>query len=423
MPSITIRERDLTSPGNLDDTTNAVYIPGYSNMGPTNTPIACETLEDFQLIFGSEPYKIRSTQAWPVSGDITTGVGEGSKGFSSNAVKSTMGNFYERGEFEKSYIMATELLKLGIPVLYERIFDDSDFKLYIATDGNPYSSKTHELKEVEVPLEDDKKEWQTKIFAKGENGVKVGDYSHTESAWVAYTYNNDGVTAADSLLKIEAISPGVVSKNIYYTLVKNSKVKLGKDLSGNVKTGTYYTIKVGRNKDTEFGISDISPISTKFTFDSEVAALYSDCKMVYGGQTIEDNSGLVKLIFDPRVNKDTPFTEVTTALNLKFKNENAIKTNGIYKDEFTVNSMYAKLMETGTDTDTGEHKGLNRLLDKGEYVIKFITSGAYPVFEFDDNSIAQKMIELAANRGDCTALIDHTPENERESLALKTNSV
>lgn len=59
MPSITIRERDLTSAGNLDATTNAVYIPGYSNMGPTNQPIACETLEDFQLIFGSEPYKFR----------------------------------------------------------------------------------------------------------------------------------------------------------------------------------------------------------------------------------------------------------------------------------------------------------------------------------------------------------------------------
>lgn len=59
MPSIVIRERDLTSAGNLEVTTNAVYIPGYSNIGPTNIPTLCETLADFQAIFGSEPYMFR----------------------------------------------------------------------------------------------------------------------------------------------------------------------------------------------------------------------------------------------------------------------------------------------------------------------------------------------------------------------------
>ena len=85
--------------------------------------------------------------------------------------------------------------------------------------------------------------------------------------------------------------------------------------------------------------------------------------------------------------------------------------------------MYKALAETGTDPNTGELLGLNKLLDKGEYVIKFITSGAYPVFEFNNNSIAQAMVEVAANRGDCTALIDHTPNNERTLLALVENSV
>ena len=98
MPSITIRERDLTSPGNLEVTSNAVYIPGYSNMGPTNEPILCETLQDFQLIFGSEPYKFRTPQAWPTTNAFTVG--------DNNAVSNTMGKFYEKGEFEKSYIMA-----------------------------------------------------------------------------------------------------------------------------------------------------------------------------------------------------------------------------------------------------------------------------------------------------------------------------
>lgn len=81
------------------------------------------------------------------------------------------------------------------------------------------------------------------------------------------------------------------------------------------------------------------------------------------------------------------------------------------------------LSKTGTDATTGELLGLNKLLDKGEYVIKFITTGAYPVFEYNGNDIAQKLLEVAANRGDCTALIDHTPNNERTLLALDTASV
>ena len=43
MPSINIYERDLTSPYSVDTTPNIVYIPGYANMGPIDTPVLCNT--------------------------------------------------------------------------------------------------------------------------------------------------------------------------------------------------------------------------------------------------------------------------------------------------------------------------------------------------------------------------------------------
>lgn len=147
MPSITIRERDLTSAGNLEATTNTVYIPGYANMGPTNEPILCETLQDFQLIFGSEPYKFRKAQPWPADYSTQRPAGSDDRvqldpedasskvGFDlgdNSAVSISMSKFYEAGEFEKSYIMAAEILKLGLPVLFERTVDPDTVSTWTA---------------------------------------------------------------------------------------------------------------------------------------------------------------------------------------------------------------------------------------------------------------------------------------------------
>lgn len=397
MPSITIRERDLTSAGNLDATTNAVYIPGYSNMGPTNQPIACETLEDFQLIFGSEPYKFREPQAWPEAGKTENGKDMGitqgdytNVGFDTNSVIGTMGKFYEAGELEKSYIMAAELLKLGIPVLYERKFNDGDWDKTYKRYANRYNwTASASLKNVSTST------------AAGEE--------------------TEGTTI---LANIEATSPGLVSKDIYFIITK-SKVKVAKDDNGPIYGG-YYSITVGRESNVALSTSKISPVTTKFTFDSKVAALLTDCKMVYSNQTLEDNSGLIKIKFNI-VGTDDTYTIFTNGVKgntqtLEFPDDSKIMESDKYKDEFTVKDMYVELLSTGT-TDKGEQLGFSKLLDKGEYVVKFITSGAYPVFEFHNSIIAQKMVEVAANRGDCTALIDHTPNNERTLLALNDASV
>lgn len=415
MPKITIRERDLTSAGNLEATTNAVYIPGYSVMGPTNQPTLCETLEDFQRIFGSTPYKFRSSQAWPRANDDATAVvlDNGTKaGFDNVAWKSTMGNFYEKGELEKSYIMAAELLRLGLPVLYERVFDkglavteggvaDGAFLYY----KNEYAwTATSSLYEAGVAP------------ATGATDTRV-NIGGTATAPVFKAKSNTAIAT------ISATTPGKVSDNIYYTITK-TEVKFS-DVESD--KGIYYTIAVGRTADVEMGTGALDPVTTTFTFDSAVAAQYSSVKMFYPNQTLEDNSGLIKIKFGSTVNADMLIAEneidSTTQeqrrmpLALPWDEEDR-SSNGVSEDEFTVNGIYKYLSTSGTDANTGEVLGLDRFTDKGEYVIKFITSGAYPVFEFNGSVVAKAMVELAANRGDCTALIDHTPNNERTLFAI-----
>ena len=73
----------------------------------------------------------------------------------------------------------------------------------------------------------------------------------------------------------------------------------------------------------------------------------------------------------------------------------------------TIQSMYEDLNTTAYSTD------VDRLVDRGNYSVKYITSGGYPVYEYDSGGIVTKMLNLAEKRGDCVALIDHVDNPKR----------
>jgi len=69
---------------------------------------------------------------------------------------------------------------------------------------------------------------------------------------------------------------------------------------------------------------------------------------------------------------------------------------------------------------SAENDVFTNLADKGEYSVKYITSGAYPTYEYGlttdnkANVIVTKMINAAQTRGDAVALIDHTNKPDRK---------
>lgn len=351
MPKITIREEDLTSAGVTNVTTNAAYIPGYAVMGPVNTPTLCESLADFQSIFGTSPYIFRETQTWEsIGADKFTGY------VPSNS------NFAEAGDAEKSYIFAAELLKQGLPVLYERVF--------------------------------------------------AGDVE----AWSA-SRNFDGIVGTEStpetVMTLRSATPGLVSKDIYCTIEKD-EINLGNQDSPN--PASYYIVGVGRKANADLGTSEVNKVSTKFTFDSQLSKQYDSIKYYKDLDGAVDTSGLVTFSFvsgTESIQVGSPETELEFTLTATTSN-----------DEFAVKDMYTFLSSNGQNPLTNEPQGFDRLLDKGEYVIKHITAGAYPVFGYDAaNSIATTMITTAANRGDAIALYDPTNDTEKPLAALNSNSV
>lgn len=88
MPRITINEQDYTSSGAYLANENVVYIPGFSieTVSP-GVPTLCTTVEEFVELFGATPRELTLPNASKVD--------------------------------DKSFVMAHELLKLGMYVLYE----------------------------------------------------------------------------------------------------------------------------------------------------------------------------------------------------------------------------------------------------------------------------------------------------------------
>lgn len=83
----------------------------------------------------------------------------------------------------------------------------------------------------------------------------------------------------------------------------------------------------------------------------------------------------------------------------------------------SVESMYQTLEDV---FDTSARDGLG---DKGNYGIKYLTSGGYPVYEYNNGSLVTKMLNLAKTRGDCVAIIDHTDNPDRESNIDRPGSI
>lgn len=92
------------------------------------------------------------------------------------------------------------------------------------------------------------------------------------------------------------------------------------------------------------------------------------------------------------------------------------------KELATVAQMYSAFEGDSTSAPVVDSI-FDELKDKGSFSIKYITSGAYPVFEYADNGVVAKMRDVASTRGDAVALIDHSNYPGRTLKSTDNNSV
>ena len=121
MSRIVITESDYTTPVASYQTTDIVFVPGFSALNLSadgaaarGEPKLCKNLADFAKYFGTVTPVFASNQNYP-------------SGFSEEAkvgLSSTI--WFTEGSADPSFIYAKELLAQGIPVIYERMNVDSE---------------------------------------------------------------------------------------------------------------------------------------------------------------------------------------------------------------------------------------------------------------------------------------------------------
>jgi len=108
---IIVQEDDQTRPRGSGVSSDIVYVPGLaSEFCPAeyqNKPLLCSTIDEFEAYFGSEPYK------FPADEQVS---------------KCTV----KKGDYDRSYIYAKELINAGLTVLYENITPDDSALVNLA---------------------------------------------------------------------------------------------------------------------------------------------------------------------------------------------------------------------------------------------------------------------------------------------------
>ena len=336
MPSINIYERDLTSPYSVDTTPNIVYIPGYANIGPIDTPVLCNTLSEFYSIFGSKPYKFKIAQGYP---EVKEGSSPNEKTYKFSTAAAPASSLCQVGDSEGSFIIAAELLSKNLPILFERV-----------TSG------------------------------------KVARASYKDSNWGTFTVKDIYSGRVGTLISVMIKSVNTDEKHYQLTIILAASNELG--VSEKVES-------------FDFVLDETKANSSKIYYK-------------YIASDIID--------IEWKVNS-TPLG-FTKAETLSLPSDVNYETT----DEFKVTDIYKAFM----NSCEVENSKLYNLMDKGEYQIKFLTLGAYPSFEFgldktgtgsiETYNVFDNLIETAAKRGDCIALVDHT-NNSTRTLQTTAGSV
>lgn len=313
---ITVQERQEINPRGSAASSDIVYIPGLATTGPIGVPTLCQTYDEFTSTFGSEPYKF-------VEADID--------GFA-KADRCCV----HKGDLDRGYVMAAELLNAGLQVMFERVDQD------VASDAQP----------IVAVATTDEVDRMTAL----ENGV----YQYTtcrekESEKFSFKF----LLRASNLAQEGGVVTDTVSVGVRMVeSLENVAVTLGA-ITFTKTTG----VTVDGNKINLAGVHAHTLDYLVFTAEVNVAV------------TTPEEGKVVKfaVVGVEGENAEAPVVETS-------------KLNYLYE-------QFATLFD--------------KLEDKGQYSVKYITSGGYPTYFVEEETIALSMMNVAALRGDAVAIIDH----------------
>lgn len=467
MPKIVITEKDETSAGVFAESTDVVYIPGFVDITQSelykdgeyvglepNKPTLFTTVTQFESKCGKRAPKFTKTQYYtdlirPIAGtdDYT--------GFDNDAVPFHRVMFSE-GAVDPSYVMAKEYLSAGLNVLYERVNNDYEFEkvevepkvegksiwadTYVdyykeAVDPNdpdkvaiytPITTGTPPLWYQEVldeePVNDEETYFTYKLtkneggefeltsctpttFTKGSKYEKPKDTDNEKTMCCRKLADFYEVDYRE--LTGEEVGSFVWEANTYYLPIRDEN---GKDIYRLIED--HYEIQLAEKKTDKPNVAEFAK-----GYDGALEVKVYKC-------VTSDEDGNMKHIseipnwYKDYVNCYERAEKEADDMNVNFM----VRVNECATaPEFGATTYYKKVSCVNIVNMYNALEGLydkddkQRLSDRGNYSLKYLTSGGYPVYEYTANGIVNKMLDLAEERGDCVAIIDHTDRPDRQS--------
>lgn len=384
----------------LDKEGVAQPIP-YVVPAPENVPVLCSSLMEFEAYFGKTPYRFTEDQS--VEGM-----------FEANASMPGAKYMYRAGDYEKSYTYAKELVRLGLPVIYENIVSRGETTLTYDASNFVYSRRERNIK-LNVTDTTAFGNMLTDIDKSKVYTVTVNPTS-TEGTYVIVSYTDGNGTAVGvnqqiaGAIEVVGTDKPVVGDSAIFNVTKTGE----NAYTCIFKAYTYapkIAISINESNLKAYLQKNKPAKADSYTVQFDLIYTAEGWSWAKQDESVIDLNDL-GIVLDEHYGVATGDT---------------IKSGAIYYGVFyekalpTVKYLYSKLSECYSNED--------KLADKGEYSVKYITSGAYPTYElvfYDEKSgkpkdagIVDAMINCAYTRGDAFAIIDHSNNPER---SLKTTS-
>lgn len=430
MPSITIKELDLTTAEPIVADENIVYVPGLAITGPVGKPTLCTTVEEFEKEFGSAPYMFEYGQYAPA----TTSEDAALVNKDSETGRSKI---YDAGDVDLSYLYAKELLAAGLPVLYERVVDFSKIKETVVVNDQEITSTIDTIASYAV--------------AEGEiNNVDAGKYplykmdinvnGTIEPTYMVrvITVNNDGkdvityYPVEGDLKNVvnfgEDSTPIVPVPNVHECVLKMYD-RLAEHCIDNLENKSEYDVKyltTGAYPTFEVEIEYSKTQSIQINADSENPENGCIVDITLLDQQKADKASKNEGGSFKKSSVDLGFrldeSEVASAGTLDNYGVKLVvmDPNG---NVLTSNQYSAEVTTDAVEGDNKPNSKLNVTIGSNQYVPEIGRYGLYISFEVSSKltaNLAQKLLNVSATRGDTIALIDHTNAEDRPLVGMRS---
>lgn len=414
MERIIINEIDNTSNVESLSSYDVVYVPGFSNVVQDKSLFRIPTLVtskyQFLNLFGDSAPVFEYDQPYPIASTTTAG-------FPSYAIPNFSDLIIDSDPVELTHFTELETLEyyyvkvdVVAPAGEEDWTPTPNTNYFLRTGTTDDWTMSYSL----LPVAQGSTYVET-YGASGSNNVYASNVNPKVMGWYELNTSGGHFITGDTQISPDETRTSIKS---YYLATQNTPPMF---YANDADPGYRYALYL-----LSLGIPVYYEQMNSVTYDElNLTSDWASSLIKYG--TSSEQGGVTTTYISPYEHgwyyMDGVNYKKCTDANIKYTEADQVQTSWFVGADISLDSLYTGLENrfmhgTILETDPEEKLVPDYSFDNiGDYSIKYITAGGYPVFEYGTtdakDGLAYAMIHLAWKRGDAVALIDHTNNPER----------